>query len=114
MRTLCVVGSVVGISLVCFAQQQSKTGDEYSRSDRMSQRVARGYASKSETAIEIARAVIKDVGWYNRDCEPLKAKKYDGFWLVFGSGPKSGEVGGRLEVEIDIHSGAVLRLFGSN
>ena len=89
------------------------TGDDWSKSDRISARFAKGYVSKPETAIAIARAIINDLGWKSLTKTPLKAKKYEGFWLVFGPGPTSNNglptPGGRLEIEIEEHSGCILR-----
>ncbi|MEI8281376.1 MAG: PepSY domain-containing protein [Armatimonadota bacterium] len=114
IRKIALMSLAVGISIFGLAQHQNKSSDEFSNSNRTSQRMAKGYVSKPETAIDIARAVIKDAGWYHRELEPLRAKKYDGFWLVYSPSPKDNAVGGRVEVEIEVNSGSILRLFGSS
>ena len=78
-------------------------------SDEPTQRVAKGFVSKPETAISIAEAVIKGLdSRFDQTKEKLKAVKRDGYWWIHTEGPGDGP-GGSIEMEIEIHSGAILR-----
>ena len=102
--------SVLILSSLCLARQD-RTQNQI---DEPSVRIARGFVSRPETAIAIAEAVIKGINSrFDSKTAKLRAIKRDGYWLVMTPQPGIEAVGGNIEIEIEIHSGAIIRYWAS-
>jgi hypothetical protein len=111
---LLVLGALIALSPFALKEVFAQDPVEYSDRDRLSVRPRVGFVSKPETAVAIAQAVLKGVDPdYDSKKFPMMASKRDGYWLVMTPPPAETALGGGTEIEIEEHSGTILRYWRS-